>query len=91
MAKYKLLEEAFINNRLYKAGEHVEVPDHVIPGPHMFPADGAAKKKAAEVGLVNGPLPDVVEELTPDKVDVTKYGASPQQGSGMELKPETSF
>ncbi len=71
MAKYKLLETAFIDNRLYTAGERVEVADDFVPGPHMVPVDTAAKKVAKEIGLVNGPLPDPIDEIT-------SIGASPK-------------
>lgn len=82
MAKYKLLEKAFIDNRLYEAGEIVEVSGNCIPGPHMSPHDAEARKKAREVGLVNGPLPDPVDQLTAMKVEA--IGASPQDvRSGM--------
>jgi adenosyl cobinamide kinase/adenosyl cobinamide phosphate guanylyltransferase len=70
MAKYKLSETAFINHRIYLAGETVEVPDEVIPGPHMVPVDRAARKMADSIGLINGPLPDPIDEIT-------SIGASP--------------
>jgi adenosyl cobinamide kinase/adenosyl cobinamide phosphate guanylyltransferase len=70
MAKYKLNETAFIDNRICLAGETVEVADEVIPGPHMVPADRAARKMADSIGLVNGPLPDPIDEIT-------SIGASP--------------
>ncbi len=75
MAKYQLLEKAFIDNRLWEPGEVAEVPDDFIPGPHMLPEDHAAKKMAKEIGLVNGPLPDPVDQITSD---VTNFGAAPQ-------------
>ncbi|MGO9370847.1 MAG: hypothetical protein ACLQBD_01965 [Syntrophobacteraceae bacterium] len=53
MAQYKLLGPAYINGMLRLANEVVEVPDDVIPGPHMEPVDEAAKQMAARVGLVN--------------------------------------
>ncbi len=86
MAKYLILERAFINNRLYEPGESVDVADEVIPGPHMKPVDAAAKKVAKSIGLVNEDMPDFVDQMTPNTVDVTSYGASPQIGqSGMTL------
>lgn len=76
MAKYELLEKAFIDNRIYEAGEIAEVGDSVIPGPFMKPVDAEAKKRAKEVGLVLGPMPDPVDQLTAMKVEA--IGASPQ-------------
>jgi hypothetical protein len=70
MAKYKLMEAAFINNQLHQAGEKVEVPDDLVPGPHMVPVDKAASKAAREIGLVNGPMRDPIDEIT-------SLGASP--------------
>ncbi len=75
MAKYKLLEKAFIDNRLWETGEVVEVPEGTVPGSHMQPVDSEAKKMAKEIGLVNGPMPDPVDEMT---ADVTNFGAAPQ-------------
>ena len=76
MAKYKLLERAFIDNRLWEADAIVEVPDDVIPGPHMVPVDSAGRQAAKRVGLVNGPIPDPVDQLT--LTEAEKLGASPQ-------------
>jgi hypothetical protein len=80
MAKYKLLEKAFIHNRLYdpaiEGQDVVEVSDDTIPGPHMVPLDAAAKKAAKEVGLVNGPIPDPINEIT--MTEAERLGASPQ-------------
>lgn len=76
MAKYQLLEKAFIDNRIYEAGETVEVSDSLIPGPFMKPMDEAAKKRAKSVGLVLGPMPDPVDQLTATKLET--IGASPQ-------------
>ena len=82
MARYELLEKAFIDNRIYEAGEKVEVADSVTPGPFMKPVDSAAQKKAKEIGLVLGPMPDPVDQLTATKVET--IGASPQDvKSGM--------
>ena len=82
MAKYKLLEKAFIDNRIYEPGEVAEVDDTVVPGPFMKPVDSAANKKAKEVGLVLGPMSDPVDELTATKFEA--IGASPQDlKSGM--------
>ena len=46
-------------------------PNDFVPGPHMVPVDTAAKKVAKEIGLVNGPLPDPIDEIT-------SIGASPK-------------
>ncbi|MGC9195349.1 MAG: hypothetical protein ACP5IL_07830 [Syntrophobacteraceae bacterium] len=75
MAKYELLEKAFIDNRLYEPGEIVRVADSVVPGPFMKPVDAAAQKRAKEIGLVNGPMVDPVDELTATPESI---GASPQ-------------
>jgi hypothetical protein len=64
MAKYKLTEVAYIEHRIVQPGEKVEVPDDFIPGPHMVPVDKAAAKMAKSIGLVNGPLPDPIDEIT---------------------------
>jgi hypothetical protein len=82
MAKYELLERAFIDNRIYEPGEVAEVGDKVVPGPFMKPVDTAAHKRAKEVGLVLGPMPDPVDQLTGTKLEA--IGASPQEvKSGM--------
>ncbi len=74
MAKYKLLEKAFINERIWETGEEVTLPDDVIPGPHMLPMDSAARKAIKDAGVVNGPIPDPVDELTKDPAN---FGATP--------------
>ncbi len=82
MARYEILEKAFINNRIYESGEVVELAETVTPGPFMKPLDAAAKKRAKEVGLVLGPMPDPVDQITSMKVET--IGASPQDvKSGM--------
>jgi hypothetical protein len=63
MARYEILEKSFINDRLWQPGEIVEVPDSVTPGQHMKPVDAAAKRRAKEVGLVNGPSPDWADQI----------------------------
>ncbi|MGA2937301.1 MAG: hypothetical protein ABSF52_09415 [Syntrophobacteraceae bacterium] len=81
MAKYKLLERAFIHQRLWEEGEIVEVDDNLMPGPHMVPQDSAARAAMKKYGVVNGPLPNPVDELTRD---VRNFGAAPQEvKSGM--------
>jgi hypothetical protein len=82
MAKYKLLQRAFINNTLFDEGAVVEVADDFEPGSHMVPMDAAAKKKAKEVCLVNAEVPDFVDAMT-GGVNVAAYGASPQRKSGV--------
>jgi hypothetical protein len=77
MARYKLLESAFINQMLYGEGAIVTVSNDVIPGPHMLPMDLEARKKAKEVGLRNDAVPNYMDEMT-QRIDVTKFGASPQ-------------
>jgi hypothetical protein len=42
MARYELLQKAFIDVRVHEAGETVTVADDVIPGPYMKPLDKAA-------------------------------------------------
>lgn len=64
MAQYRMLEKAFLNHRIYDANEVADVPDDTVPGPHMVPVDEAAKKMAKKIGLVNGPMPDPIDELT---------------------------
>jgi hypothetical protein len=82
MAKYKLLERSFINNRIHEEGDTVEISDGIIPGPHMVPVDDAAKRIAKRVGLVNGPIPDPINEIT--MTEAERMGASPQEvKSGM--------
>lgn len=73
MAKYELLERAFINQVLWEPGTVVEVADDVIPGPHMKPVDVAAKAAFKKTGFVNGAT------LQNDIVDkIADFGASPQ-------------
>ena len=72
MAKYKLLEKAFINQLLLEAGSEVVVPDDVIPGPHMQPMDAAARAAFKKTGFING------ASLQNEIVDsIAAYGASP--------------
>lgn len=77
MAKYELLEKAFIDNRIYEAGETVDVSGDVIPGPFMKPVDDAAKKRAKAVGQVLGPMNNPVDDLTAVG-GLETIGASPQ-------------
>ena len=53
MAKYRLLEKAFINERLWEINEEIDLPDDVIPGPHMLPMDSAARNAIKKAGVVN--------------------------------------
>ena len=78
MAKYELLERAFIHQRLWEPGEEVEVDDSVIPGPHMKPLDAAAKTAFKKTGFVLGASQphDVVDSIA-------AFGASPTGKSGM--------
>ncbi|MGA2223580.1 MAG: hypothetical protein ABSH41_03955 [Syntrophobacteraceae bacterium] len=80
MAKYELLERAFIDQRLWEPGEVVEVSDDVIPGPHMKPVDASAKAAFKKTGFVNH------EMSTHEIVDkIADFGASPQGiKSGMD-------
>jgi len=82
MAKYKLLQRAYINNQLYDEGATVEVSDEMLPGSHMVPLDAAARKRAKEAGIENMQVPDFVDALTGGP-DVRAYGASPQMKSGV--------
>ena len=77
MAKYKLLEMAYINNTLLNAGAIVTVPDGTIPGPHMQPVDETAKRAFAKAGVKNCDIPNYIDDMT-GLVDVTAFGASPQ-------------
>jgi hypothetical protein len=74
MPKYKLLEKAFIDQRIYEAGDEVEFAGR--PGPHMVPMDAEAKAIAKKLGLVNGPIPDPIDQIT-ERVNeqVTEAGA----------------
>ncbi len=64
MARYKLTERAFINDRLCEAQEEVEVADHVIPGPHMQPVDKAAGKAVDAAGpRATEPVGDILEGI----------------------------
>jgi hypothetical protein len=72
MAKYELLERAFINQCLWEPGAVVEVGDDVIPGPHMKPVDAAAKAAFKKTGFVNS------ASMEHDIVDrIADFGASP--------------
>ena len=86
MARYKLLQAAYINNAMYGEDSIVEVGDDFEPGPHMVPVDAAAKKKAREIGLQNKPVSDFVDAMTGGP-DVRAYGASPQVASGVLAGP----
>ncbi|MFZ0945691.1 MAG: hypothetical protein WB930_00050 [Syntrophobacteraceae bacterium] len=73
MAKYELLEKAFIHNRIWEPGETVEVDDSVIPGPHMKPLDAAAEKAFKKTGFTLGAVQqhDIVDAIA-------SFGATPQ-------------
>ena len=54
----------------------------------MVPMDAEARKQAKAIGLVNDTVPDYVDEQT-GMVDVSKYGASPQNiAAGVALNAE---
>jgi hypothetical protein len=73
MAQYKLTEPAYLLNVLWPEGAVVEVPDTLVPGPHMIPMDSAAKKMCKSIpGFVNERMPDPLNTLTP-----AHFGASP--------------
>lgn len=61
MAKYKLLEAAFIQEVnsagpcLCTEGQTVTVSDDTIPGAHMQPLDAAARKASAGMELISNP------------------------------------
>jgi hypothetical protein len=42
MARYELLQKAFIDMRVLEVGEQITVADDVIPGPYMKPLDKPA-------------------------------------------------
>jgi hypothetical protein len=86
MAKYKLTQKAYINNQYLSEGTVVIVADDFVPGEYMIPMDGAAKKMAKEIGLVSDAPKNYVDEIT-GAADVTKFGASPQQGTGITYEP----
>lgn len=50
MARYRVTETCYVNDRLLKPGDDVEVADTVIPGPHMTPRDDAARKAVKAAG-----------------------------------------
>jgi hypothetical protein len=77
MAKYLLLQDAFIDNHFRKEGAAVVVADTMIPGPHMRPVDNVAKAMCKKHGVINDVVPDYVDHMT-SLIDVTKFGASPQ-------------
>jgi hypothetical protein len=84
MAKYKLLETAFIHQRLWQPGEVVEVSNDLIPGPHMKPLDKAAQAAVKRNGVIVGPSPNYVDEVS-GGASVQSRGASPQDiKSGIE-------
>lgn len=61
MAKYRLLEAAFIQQvnsdgpQLYPEGSIIDVPEETIPGPHMLPLDAAARTASAGMELISNP------------------------------------
>jgi hypothetical protein len=74
MARYKLLQKAFIDNRIWEEGDTIEVADDFPAGPHMQPLDSAARKRVKEMGVEVGTFPDPITELT----GVNDFGATPQ-------------
>lgn len=50
MARYSILEPAYVGERLVNAGDQVEVPDSTVPGPHMKPLDEAAQRAVKAAG-----------------------------------------
>ena len=57
MAKYELLEKAFINNRIYEVGEVVDVDNSAIPGPFMKPIDARRKSGPRKWAWFLAPCP----------------------------------
>jgi glutathione S-transferase len=78
MAKYKLLERAFIHQRLWEPDEIVEVADDLMPGPHMVPQDSAARAAVKKYGVIVG------EAAQHSLVDsIASFGAAPPIKHGM--------
>lgn len=50
--RFTVTERAFIENGLREPGEVVEVPDDVVPGPHMLPVAGDKKAEAAKAAAL---------------------------------------
>ncbi len=63
MARYRITDLCYLDERLVQPGEDVDIADDVIPGPHMSPKDDAARRavKAAAARMVKI---DPVEAMT---------------------------
>lgn len=48
MAKYRILETSYINERIYQPGEEIEFSGDHSPGFHLDPIDDAAKRAVAD-------------------------------------------
>lgn len=64
MARWKLLETAFIADRLVAEGDEITTTDTIIPGPHMEPLDDAAKALAEKHADRMQPVGNVLDQLT---------------------------
>lgn len=66
LAKYRIDQKSYMNDRIVEKGEEVEVSPKLKPGPHWFPLNDAAKKAAEEGGVkYTGEVPDVLGALMP--------------------------
>lgn len=73
MAKYRFEQRSYHGDRLIEKGQEFEIGDDVIPGPHMFPLDDAAKAAAEKGNVVfTGEVPDVLGKLLPLYTDALK-------------------
>jgi len=63
MARYRITETSYINDRLVAEEAIIEVADDLVPGPHMQPRDDAARKAVKAAGQRMAKV-DPVESLT---------------------------
>lgn len=61
MARYRVLERSYINDRLVEAGEEVEFDG--LPAHNLEPLDKAAKAAAAKAPRVEDAAPGELKEL----------------------------
>ncbi len=66
MAKYQVLDTAYIGGRIVEPGERIEVEDGFVPGPHLKPMDGDAHK-AVRAAASRMTAMDPIEVLTEQK------------------------
>ncbi len=64
MARYRVTEPCYIDDRLLQPGDEIATADSLIPGPHLAPLDEAAQRAVKAAGPVRMGRVDPVESMT---------------------------